>query len=303
MKTRAIIYGRNNNKNITKYQESINKAAVELALQDPNLLLSRQKLLTLARVKVNEVYSFKKGKSRSKQLDNPPTPKRPKTSENIRSKHISELEEDIKDLCDRLKYKEKMRDSANMSRNYKLCDQLTEEMSVLKGKRRECEKELNTWKRKQQQAAWYTLKKKGKSVHPESQSTSTTSYPSDTESDTDSTIHSHSTPAPSSISNSPLTSPPSSNANLVDTHSTEAVQVSQETPLNLVSTITQEISEIPVASSHLLSSNVSPPRESASPIDLSDTLPSVSSPCSVNSKSLSGKSSNSSCSSPGHSFH
>ena len=89
-------------------------------------------------------------KSRSKQLkDSPPAPKRPKTSQSIRSKHISELvEEDIKDLCDRLKYKEKMIDSANLSRNYKLCDQLTEEMSELKEKKQECEKELNTWKRK-----------------------------------------------------------------------------------------------------------------------------------------------------------
>ena len=52
MKTRAIIYGRNNDKKITKYQENINSAAVELALQDPNLLLSRQKLLNLARAKV-----------------------------------------------------------------------------------------------------------------------------------------------------------------------------------------------------------------------------------------------------------
>ena len=68
MKTRAIIYGRNNDKKITKYQENINSAAVELALQDPNLLLSRQKLLNLARAKLNEEYAFKKGKSRSKQL-------------------------------------------------------------------------------------------------------------------------------------------------------------------------------------------------------------------------------------------
>ena len=188
MKTHAIIYGRNNDKKITKYQENINSAAVELALQDPNLLLSRQKLLNLARAKLNEEYAFKKGKSRSKQLkDSPPAPKRPKTSQSIRSKHISELEEDIKD-------KEKMRPikvqrkNANLSRNYKLCDQLTEEMSELKGKKRECEKQLNTLKRKQQQAAWYVLKKKGRGVRPETQSTSTTSYPSETESDTESTI-------------------------------------------------------------------------------------------------------------------
>ena len=60
VKTRAIIYGRNNDKKITKYQENIDSAAVELALENPNLLLSRQKLLNLARAKVNEEYDFKK---------------------------------------------------------------------------------------------------------------------------------------------------------------------------------------------------------------------------------------------------
>ena len=106
-------------------------------------------------------------------------------------------------------------------------------MSELKGKKRECEKELNTWKCKQQQAAWYVLKKKGRGVRPETQSTSTTSYPSETESDTESTIYSHSTAAPSSVSYSPLTSPSSSlSANPVDTHSTEALQVSQDTPVS-----------------------------------------------------------------------
>ena len=102
---KAKIYGHNPAKKITNYQEQVNKASVELALQDPNLLLCRQKLLQLARGKVNEGgYQFKKGRSRSKDYATAsPAPKRPKTTETLRTKHIQELQEDIKDLNDQLK--------------------------------------------------------------------------------------------------------------------------------------------------------------------------------------------------------
>ena len=50
IKTTAKFYGRDPAKKITPlYKENINEAATQIALQDPNLLLSRQKLLDLAR--------------------------------------------------------------------------------------------------------------------------------------------------------------------------------------------------------------------------------------------------------------
>ena len=160
IRTKAKIYGRDSSKKLTNYQQKINDAAVELALKDPNLLLCRQKLLELSRTKVNEGgYQFKKGKSRSKQLQSDcPPPKRPKSSESLGMKHIKELEEDIKDLSDQLKYKEKRRDQAASSRNYKVCDQLTEEMATVKKRKRECEEELRLWNKRQQQAKWYKQK-------------------------------------------------------------------------------------------------------------------------------------------------
>ena len=72
----------------------------------------------------------------------------------MRTKHTSQLQEDIKDLSDRIQFKEKLRERATLARNYKLCDQLAEGMSDLK-KRREYEGELGLWKRKQQQSSWY----------------------------------------------------------------------------------------------------------------------------------------------------
>ena len=65
-------------------------------------------------------------------------------------KHIKQLEEDIKDLSDQLKYKEKRRNQAASSRNYKVCDQLTEEMhATVKKQKRECEEELSLWNKGQ----------------------------------------------------------------------------------------------------------------------------------------------------------
>jgi len=112
-------------------------------------------------------YQFKKGKSRSKSLqgsDPEVSSKRCKTSETLRTKRISELDDDIKDYNDRLSFKEKRRQQASNSRNYKLCDQLTEEMADLKQKKRECENELNVWKQKQKKSSWYNKKKKGTSA-------------------------------------------------------------------------------------------------------------------------------------------
>ena len=127
IRTRATIYGRTPRKKVTPYQEEMNKAAYELALEDPNLLLSRQALIDRARTKVNAVYKFKKGKSRSKKLpssseSSDSVPKRQKTTETMRENHVGELEEDIKDINDQLLFKEKRREQAELSRNYKLCD-------------------------------------------------------------------------------------------------------------------------------------------------------------------------------------
>ena len=99
IRNQAKIYGRDPNKKITPYQEQVNAVALQLALENPDNLLTRQKLIELAREKVNEVYNFKKGKSRSKKSESSATaPKRIKTSEAVRTRHISRLEEDLKDL-------------------------------------------------------------------------------------------------------------------------------------------------------------------------------------------------------------
>ena len=151
---------------MTRYQKCINEAAAQLASAEPSLVMSRQKLLDRARDLVREGgYEFKKGKSRSKKLVQDTEcaePKRPKTSEGLRIKRIKQLEDDVSDFNDRLQFKEKRRQQATNARNYKLCDQLTEEMSEIKHKKRACEQELESWKRKQHKSSWYK-KHKGSS--------------------------------------------------------------------------------------------------------------------------------------------
>jgi len=88
-------------------------------------------LLELACNKVNEGgYHFKKGEL-FKAVADCLTPKWPKSSESLRIEYIKVLQ-DIKDLSDRLKYKEKRRDQPASSINYKICDQLTEEVAAVK---------------------------------------------------------------------------------------------------------------------------------------------------------------------------
>ncbi|CAO3638863.1 unnamed protein product [Cunninghamella echinulata] len=63
----ATIYGKNTKRQLTNYEQAINQASVELALQDPSLLIQKGKLFDMAKKKLlEEGYSYKRGKSRSK---------------------------------------------------------------------------------------------------------------------------------------------------------------------------------------------------------------------------------------------
>ena len=136
----------------------VSTAAIELALQTPSLLSSRQILLEVARKKVNnDGYVYKKGESIEAMFSTSRVCL--KTSEAFRMKRIQDLEDDIKDLNDRLMFKEKRRDQASNVRNYKVCDMVMEELSVIKQQKREREVELRTLQRKQRKSSWYKQKK------------------------------------------------------------------------------------------------------------------------------------------------
>ena len=159
VREQAMIYRK---PKLTHFQQMVNTAATELALHNPVLIQkgNRGELLERARSKVStEGYNFKKGKSRSKKYGEgsamESTPKRPKFDEDMRRKRKKELEEDIEDLTQVIRFKEKRCSQAETTRNYKVCDQLTEEQMELKKKRRELEAELTIICRKEKRAQRY----------------------------------------------------------------------------------------------------------------------------------------------------
>ena len=159
------IYGRNpKSTQVTDYQRRINDASKELCLSNPSLLENRKFLLEKAREKVDELgYAYKKGKSRSKRLnpyDGNTTPKRRKIGGEYRLNRITEVTERIKDVTDQLGYKEKRREAASNIRDYKECDRLTEQMSVLKSEKRQLEFELSSLTKKQKKSLWYQKRKR-----------------------------------------------------------------------------------------------------------------------------------------------
>ena len=85
-------------------------------------------LLVQARKRVDDSgYVYKKGKSCSKLIntdDEAPTPKRRKINQEYRLERIAELQDKIKDLNERIEFKNKRRDAASNVRNYKECDEL-----------------------------------------------------------------------------------------------------------------------------------------------------------------------------------
>ena len=127
--------------------------AMELSLQNPNLLGDRKLLLEAARKKLDESgYSYRKGKSRSKRLnsdgDGSSVSKRAKINAEYRLSRIDELKDKIKDLSEQLHYKNLRRVAAENVHNYKECDKLIEQMSTLKHERHTLELELthNGWR-------------------------------------------------------------------------------------------------------------------------------------------------------------
>ncbi len=135
----SMIYRKSN---LTSFQKRVNEAAAQIAVHKPKLIRKGQRgeLLELARERVSqEGFVFKKGKSRSKRYGDPhqeSVPKRPKLNEQMRKERMEELDEDVDSLNRRVAIKEKRLPQAEAGRNYKLCDQLGEEIQELKQGRR-----------------------------------------------------------------------------------------------------------------------------------------------------------------------
>ena len=150
-------------------------------------------------------FVFKKGKSRSKVYGTETTssegaPKRPKLDEDMRKQRLSEIEENLERLSKHVRIKERRITQAEGVRNYKLCDDLLDDIGELRGKKRELEREKALLEAKDKRAKRRKLRA----------SSSTSSVP----------LSSPTSPAPVTPNTPPVfTSPRSSGGYLSDSES------------------------------------------------------------------------------------
>lgn len=131
---KAIIYRKQTSRPLSKYQQAINAASQEICNANPRFLLGKRKdLIEAARDKIiAEGFQFVKGKSRAKGMASDDTPKRKKSSADVRQKRMREIEEDLKDVKDRIGFKEQHCIAAENSRDYTKCDHLCEQIKSLR---------------------------------------------------------------------------------------------------------------------------------------------------------------------------
>lgn len=194
------------------------------------MLRRRGELLILAKQRVHDSgYNYRKGRSRSKSygsVEESTHPKRIKTTADERYERIRSLKEEVKDLKERVSYKRKRIEIAEVSKNYKLCDQLSEEVSELSKTMRLLEVELNLLQKKEKKSQRYYQRKR------ESDSDSSSSHRS-CSSSAASSIGERSPPFDPPVKRSPfrLVSPP-----VVSTPSTSvSVSSASHEPVQIVS--------------------------------------------------------------------
>lgn len=153
----ATIYKKTEKRELKEFEKKVNEAAVELCLRDATLLRKRGELLEKARKRVAEDgYCFKKGCSRSKVYGGSgtsSTPKRPKFDKEMREERIKQIQDDLNDLSRVLAFKEKRLAQCEAARNYRVCEQVTEEMMELKSRKRQLEVEKHIFEKKKKQAS------------------------------------------------------------------------------------------------------------------------------------------------------
>lgn len=146
-----------NKEPLSEYQQQINFAAGEICSKNPNMLVRRGELLEQARKSVDgSGYQYKKGKSRSKNFGSAPSkPKRQKIDHDLRTRRMKEIKEELATITKQISFKERRVETGAQDRNFKLCDQLTEEISVLQKNRRTLELELHGLEKKEKKASYY----------------------------------------------------------------------------------------------------------------------------------------------------
>ncbi|CAG8650107.1 17183_t:CDS:2, partial [Dentiscutata heterogama] len=169
----ATIYGKNNPRKLTTYEQAINRAAVELALLDPALVANKGTLFEKAKEKLLlEGYTYKRGQSRSKLNPNAPKPGVKTSRASLiqkRNAHAAQNSESrnarISELERKLQIKDTQYTVTQELKRLKTGDpdslekvELT--LEEVEKERAEIAKELSILKSKERKHRWYEQKKK-----------------------------------------------------------------------------------------------------------------------------------------------
>ena len=106
------------------YQSAMDQVSLKLCLEYPTLISDRGRLIEQARQQVHDDgYQYKKKNSRSKafgKVANPDSgsePRKPKWSQEMRSKRLAEIEEDIQGLDSQMRFLEDLEKSSQPLNN------------------------------------------------------------------------------------------------------------------------------------------------------------------------------------------
>lgn len=148
MERESRIYGRSDNRTLSKYEETINRCALACCEEDVSLLKDRKKLFNLAREKADsEGYSYRKQRSRSKvfgdeKMDKEAA-KRQKLVCDQRQRRTEELVEDMKSTTDTIKLLELQRGKFVTGEKYLQAAEVVSQITEWRGKQRKLQAELS----------------------------------------------------------------------------------------------------------------------------------------------------------------
>ena len=161
IKEQSVIYKKSADL-CSPYEKAINDASLQLCLDNPLLLQERGKLLSMAREKVHaQGYQYRKKKSRSKlfgsKTETPQVAKKPRLTQELRDKRITEINEDLAELDKRLTYLEKSRDKFVAVQQY---ERAAEKSSSLRAEKRVLQSEMSQMQKLQAKSQKYFTSRK-----------------------------------------------------------------------------------------------------------------------------------------------
>jgi len=152
---------------LSTYQSAMNQASQKLCFNDPTLINNRGRLIEQARQLVHdEGFQYKKKNSRSKafgKVSNPDSgsePKKPKWSQEMRSKRIAEIEEDLQGLDSQMRFLERSREKYSATQQYEHAAEKCKEIASIRERKRKLLAETTQLQKLDVKSKKYQKKKK-----------------------------------------------------------------------------------------------------------------------------------------------